>query len=361
MKRPEVTQLTGLRAVAAWWVVSFHSGYMLQPLSNTLFRFTRAGYLGVDVFFVLSGFVIAYNYMDGSARQGWQRWREFFSMRFARLYPVHLFTLLVSLSFYLTVKLSLVHTGKDFSGWTGRSFVENLFMVHAWVPYVHDSWNNASWSISSEWFAYLLFPLIVYAGISRIPARFSLIAATLVATVPAGILFAYSDVPFFCLIEVFFEFAAGCIIYVSFKRLRDHAAIRSIAGGCLLAGTALWVVLNASKIGLGERWAISLFPLLVMYLAVSTGIVRQVMCSRPFVYWGKVSYSLYMTHNVTLWLLKYLLPNHNNRTDIARYGIYIVAIAGVAALTYHVVEEPARKWLRRVIARSEAASVPVLT
>lgn len=359
MKKTEVTQLTGLRAIAAWWVVSFHSGYMLEPLSSRLFRFTRGGYLGVDVFFVLSGFVIAYNYMENPLRKGWERWREFYWMRFARLYPVHVFTLLVSLMFFLATKVAVLHTRKDFSGWTGGSFVANIFMVHAWFPHVHDSWNNASWSVSSEWFAYLLFPLIVYVGVSRMSPRFGVIAATLAATVPAVIGFTYNNVPFFPLIEVLFEFAAGCMIYVSFNGLKDHAALRSIAGGCLLVGIVAWVVLNASTLVIWERWMVSLFPLLVMYLAVSTGIVRRVMCSRPLVYWGKVSYSLYMTHNVTLWVLKYLLPEHHNRMDAGRFGIYVVAMASVAALTYHFVEEPARKWLRAFGSKLTAAPEPV--
>lgn len=361
MKKVEITQLTGLRALAAWWVVLFHSGYMLLPLSRSLFRLTRTGYLGVDVFFVLSGFVIAYNYMDSTTRRGWERWREFFCMRFARLYPVHVFTLLISLLLYLSVRMAALHTGKDFSGWTVKSFAENVFMVHAWVPHPQDSWNNASWSVSSEWFAYLVFPLIVFAGIRRIPSRLCLVSAILAATAPAVIAWAYSDVSFFCLIEVLFEFAAGCMVYVSFKKLTNHSTVRNTAGGLVLAGAVAWLALNAFEIPVGARWTVSLFPLLVIYLAISTGIVRRIMCSRLFVYWGKVSYSLYMTHNITLWLLKYSLPEHHDLADIARYGIYLLAIAGVAALTYHVVEEPARKWLRAVIARSETAAVPVLT
>lgn len=361
VKKAEVTQLTGLRALAAWSVVLFHSGYMLQPLSNSIFRLTRAGYLGVDVFFVLSGFVIAYNYMDGSRRSGGKGWREFFWMRFARLYPVHLFTLLVSLLLYLTVRMAALHTVKDFSGWTARTFIANVFMVHAWLPHPHDSWNNASWSISCEWFAYLLFPLIVYAGVRRISPRMGLVIASLAATAPALILWIKNDVPFFNLIEVSFEFAAGCLIYVSFKSLRGNTAVRYAAGGLVLAGTLMLMALHDLKIGVGARWAVSLFPLLVMYIAVSTGVVRRILCSRLLVYWGKASYSLYMTHNLTLWSLKYFLPNHDSVADAARYVIYLLTIAVVAMLTYHFVEEPARKALRAVITRSGTAAVPVLT
>src|SRR5512135_599191 len=92
----DIPSLTGLRAFAAWWVVFFHCSFLLPAALPKVYWFARLGYLGVDLFFVLSGFIISYNYWDKLASFSVKAYREFLWLRLARLYPVHLFTLLVS-------------------------------------------------------------------------------------------------------------------------------------------------------------------------------------------------------------------------------------------------------------------------
>jgi peptidoglycan/LPS O-acetylase OafA/YrhL len=147
-RRPELLPLTGIRAFAAWWVVLFHVAYILPSLSPALYWLARLGFLGVDLFFVLSGFIISYNYWHRFSTFSLPMYRSFLRARLARLYPVHIFTLIVSALLLLIIRVSGRATVKDFSTWTQGNFLANVAMVHAWRPHFVESWNNASWSVS---------------------------------------------------------------------------------------------------------------------------------------------------------------------------------------------------------------------
>lgn len=105
----------------------------------------------------------------------------------------------------------------------------------------------------------------------------SLLFATAAAAIPAATLCIFNDVPFGCLVEVLCEFTAGCMIYVSFKGLWNRDPVRIIAGVCALAGILIWAGLNIGGIAIGARWTVALFPMLVMFVAISTGIIPRVL------------------------------------------------------------------------------------
>ena len=176
--------LTGLRAYAALWVVLFHLRHVLQPLlPEPLFEFCARGYLGVDLFFVLSGFVIAYRY-GGHIGDG-RAYRVYLIRRLGRIYPLHLATLLA-----LVAAATLGRgTAIDISGSAyyvlDERLAYNLMLVHAWGLTNEASWNIPSWSISVEWFAYLVFPLLwwVVARVRTEGAALTGMAVAIVLTV----------------------------------------------------------------------------------------------------------------------------------------------------------------------------------
>ena len=361
-QRAEIRALTGIRAFAALWVVMIHLAYALPTSLDGVRWFASLGYLGVDLFFVLSGFIISYNYWPSFVKPSALAYRRFLGLRLARLYPVHMFTLLASALLMLSVQVAGLNqrvaqafvTHKDFTDWTGTNFIANLLMVQAWGPYHVVSWNNPSWSVSCEWFAYLIFPLLALLRPQRLPAVVSIALAGLLVSIVASVAQAGGQSPFFMLIRVSCEFMAGCLIYHAYIRYDGRAASsRMLCFGtfALLVGV---LILLWNQRGIASDWAAVTFPLLILGIAVSSGAVASTLGSKPAVYWGRVSYSLYMTHGVVLWPLKALAPIRETATTLHRsalLGFHLIVIGSIAAMTYHFVEEPARKWLRRRVGR----------
>jgi peptidoglycan/LPS O-acetylase OafA/YrhL len=262
------------------------------------------------------------------------------------LYPVHLFTLIVSALLLVGVKVSGVATVKDFSTWTPANFVANTFLAHAWRPYAVESWNNASWSVSCEWFAYLMFPLLVLSGRKKLSLQVAVLCAAILPAIPAVFVQVAHFPPFFLLVKVMCEFTAGCCIFRLYSGWREDARFRMLfpCGVGLALISALILIWRVRHIA--PDWLALFFPFLILAVAESSGQFERLLGSKIAVYWGRVSYSLYMTHSVTLWILKARLPVPKNGASPMVFSVYCATISVVAVLTYHFVEEPCRTWMR---------------
>ncbi len=157
-RNSDIPSLSMVRGVLALWVVLYHfwpDVLALFPIWSLLTPMMTKGQFAVPAFFILSGVVLAYNYGDSFKQFSIGAAVSFLINRFARIYPVHLASLLVVLAM-VTVSWNRGWEVAD-SGYTLRDFILNLFLVHTWVPHFTLNWNYPSWSISSEWFAYMLF------------------------------------------------------------------------------------------------------------------------------------------------------------------------------------------------------------
>lgn len=354
---PQIVPLTGIRGFAAWWVVSFHIAYLLPSLPAAIYWFARIGFLGVDLFFVLSGFIISYNYWGRFSPFSMKVYRRFLWARLARLYPVHLFTLMLSAILLLALWISGLGVLKNFSTWTAGTFLANLFLVHAWRPHSVESWNNASWSVSCEWFAYILFPLLVLCRLHKLRSFIAILLAALLSAIPAAFVQSLHIPSFFLLIKVICEFTAGCLMFHVYDVNRSSPRIRRIVALCIGFTFIVATVLLHGLRYIAPDWLALIFPLVILTLAESTGTLARIVDSRAAVYWGKVSYSLYMTHNVTLWILKARVPAPQGGAGILLFSVYFASIAVIAILTYHFVEEPCRAWMRTWNGRTRIPAV----
>ena len=152
--------MTSLRGLAAVWVVLYHYSndlVTLLPATGAFLPFFRQGHFAVPIFFVLSGYVLTYNYLDQMTAPTRATLLRFWARRLARIYPLHLATLLVILAMVIVAARSRLGIAR--ADYSERDFVLNLLLMHAWVPHYMLNWNYPSWSLSSEWFAYLFFPL----------------------------------------------------------------------------------------------------------------------------------------------------------------------------------------------------------
>lgn len=155
--RHELRALTGMRGIAAWLVVLYHIRLSVAGLPHSVVAVLAKGYLAVDFFFLLSGFVIWLSWGERLRRGGIGAVPGFLWRRLARIWPLHLFMLGCAVA----LALLLLALGKHDA--VHQPFADlplHILLLQNWGFTDHLAWNDPSWSISTEWAAYLLFPLL---------------------------------------------------------------------------------------------------------------------------------------------------------------------------------------------------------
>jgi peptidoglycan/LPS O-acetylase OafA/YrhL len=366
----EIQALTGLRAVAALWVLALHVSHLLRATGGDVYGLASlagaGGFLGVDIFFVLSGFILAYNYADagpGSPRS----YGHFLWKRLARIYPVHIAALVLFCVYLLaTVAFDLPYGAYYRLTW--NSLLQHLTLTHAWALPVPKSWNVVSWSISAEWAAYLCFPLmVVLAGRVRSIA----VAAGMIALL-FGVLSvcvsraAYGGTMAYGLARIAVEFPAGVLLF----RIWSLTACRRSPQGDLLAalaGLALFLGGNALAIASGGRATLAIVPLLagllVYGIAAASGPVARILASPLMAHLGRVSYAFYMVHLTMLGAAAAYAREHNLQHRegimIALVLAAILAAYAMASWIYVSIEKPARSYLVRLLPAASDRQVRV--
>lgn len=370
--RRHIDPLTGIRGVASGWVVLLHIQLLLPallPPLPILGALVGSGNLGVDLFFLLSGFVITYTYLDRLGRGTPGAVRRFFILRFARIYPAHLATLLLVVAL-VAVSSAIGSPPHDERRFSLLSFIMNLFMLQAVPPAL--SWNDPAWSISAEFLAYLFFPLAVPV-LARLTARSAGITAAVILSigVPAmGIVVATADEWVYwsgyvlIWLRIAVAFPVGCLLYVVWRsrppgewaRWGGAISLTGVIGviaACLLTPPARALTLPV--------WAYPFLALLIFGLASALGWISRLLSTRVMVWSGKISYSVYLIHFpivlLTVTLLERMQPLNNPALRIGVLLCLLGAVIGAGAALFYVVEEPARRAIR-ALAERRATSRP---
>jgi peptidoglycan/LPS O-acetylase OafA/YrhL len=368
----EIRALTGLRIVAAVWVVLFHFRPMLADASpdflDALAPVLNCGAQGVDLFFILSGFVLAWNYLDRMGRTWSARaTAHFLWLRLARVWPVYLVTLhLAALWVIFTLHVGHVPS-PDVADFTATSYLRQVLMVQLWFQPFFDgsSWDGPAWSISAEWLAYVLFGalvLVIFRMTHATRAR-SLMVLACAATLPPIVLLLVSGqfyTPWSWLPRIVMQFTAGALACAAVRRLRLTDRARRGAGylslliAVAMVGALYWFDTHPIS-GVTDSGGVVdvLFVPLVSTLAVGVGSLPRLLSTRLLVYGGKISFCLYMVHELvhTAWgwaVEQFELTLGDFPWKYNVVGLLAIAV-GAAALLYHVVEEPGRRWMRRMV------------
>jgi len=356
----DLKPLTSLRFIAAFWVLLYH---FKDHLGLDLGRLglVADGYLGVDLFFTLSGFILAHVYLS-SLEAGRFGYGAFIKNRIARVYPMHLAALAAMIVLFAGATTMGAGVGSpDAFKWT--DLPAHLLMVHAWGTTAAVGWNFPSWSISAEWAAYLLFPLIAalvlkaqrWAGAFAAGALglclVSFVALDNLHTVLpwAGNDFSQMTAQIGAL-RILPSFLLGVALY-AFGR--TNPAPKSWAWP-IVSASAGWIV-AVTTLGWWEGlvW-FGLAGLLYGLAETSRHRVDAPMSSRAFVFLGAASYALYMIHLPIdiVWFHALERVGVTETSDLfvrvgAVVGVFLACIvASVAA--YLWLEEPARNWIRKL-------------
>ena len=350
----EIPSLTSLRGLLAGWVVAYHfwnDALRLFPSLDGLTPLVARGHLAVPAFFVLSGFVLAYHYTESFRTLTGRRVARFLGRRLARVYPVHFATLLAVLAM-VAVADRLGYQLTD-AGYSAPDFARNLLLIQTWTPDFRLNWNYPSWSVSSEWFAYLLFPPSVAVATrtltsARRVAVFGLV--TLAASV--AVLEGWRPWPFFELVLVVPTFLTGAAIWWAFRttasgrlppRIAPEVCVTVAIVGCYLPLPELGTAVIVTGLVAGIAALARLGP-----------NCHRAWIARPVVFLGEVSYSLYLSHTLAQKVLGKLLPAAHFESSppalkAAVVAAYLAAIALACLGTYYLVEKPGRRALRRAV------------
>lgn len=360
--RQELPQLTGLRGIAALWVFLFHASVIAHDSGahDLLGLIGGAGYLGVDVFFVLSGFVLALNYGSDRLHRSPPGWLAFLWKRLARIYPIHLATLAllpVGVLALAALDVPFYRLGL----FTVDGLIRSLTLTHAWSMPIAGTWNFVSWSISSEWVAYLAFPLIAAMAFRlRSPATILAAVAALLIGLFLVIYFApRSQLLSYAMARIAIEFPAGVLLCRLWKL---GGAVRSVRWDIISCST-LVVLVAGSNIGaavFGRQLPLLVAPLLacvlVYGLARSDGYLTRTLSSRGWLHAGVVSYAFYMVHGIVFTCTKSILLDRGLTTDTPSMFLAVVttfvSTAAIAHWMHTRIEQPAREsmigWLARL-------------
>jgi peptidoglycan/LPS O-acetylase OafA/YrhL len=355
-RRPDLPALTGLRFLAAAAVVLFHYRSQISellPPFGALEPITAAGYLGVDLFFVLSGFILTYNYLDWFRRLEPRAYLRFLGFRFARIYPIHLFTIgFLALPVFVAIALGepLSHP----ESFSVEELLRNLLLIQGWTRPTQLSWNYPSWSISAEWFAYLLFPLVAFC-IARLRSPALLVVSAFAAIALQRWISAAFGLGDSALVRISGEFLMGCLIgQLVLIGWRPRWRWQSLSFLCAILIVAGVVFLPA--VGLDRNWVILLFGPCLLALALGAGHGDSWLGNRPMVFLGDASYALYMIHALVGDTAFGLAPASSLATAplVLRAGVVsvvLLAMLGTAAFTFLVLERPSRRYLRLWVQR----------
>ncbi|HJS87852.1 MAG TPA: acyltransferase [Acetobacteraceae bacterium] len=367
LRQGEIKSLTGLRGVAACWVVVFHyanlgpniTGSVGPELAKTL---VRHGYLAVDLFFVLSGFVMALTY--GSAfKAGFSThaFLEFLGKRLGRVYPLY-------------IAITLIMAGLAYAGLSTRAppsllgLTSNVLLIQAWG--IAASVDGPAWSISTEFAAYLLFPLLVRMVLVGHWARSWAAAATatailvVVATrttvelhqIVGGIVVRAGplDVSRFATAYPLLRCLAGFTLGLFAFRLAQAGAVRRFLAMPFAGDLGLIAVLTLMAVPGSDVLLVLLFVPLVIALAAEQSFIAKKLASGILYWLGLVSYSIYLTH----WFAQELFRSSFRASLEALHVPHAFPISGVltiapmlvlSALTYYGIEKPGRDWVRKLL------------
>lgn len=372
MRSGEIKALTGLRIFAALWVVLFHFRPLLHDaapaLASAVAPILNSGAQGVDLFFILSGFVLTWNYLDTMGPSWSLRGTvRFLWLRLARVWPVYLVTLhLAALWVVFTFYVGHVPT-EDTTAFNAVSYVRQLFMVQLWFQPFFDgsSWDGPAWSISAEWLAYLLFGVVVLVifRLAQVTRARGLMLLGLAASLSPVLLLLISGhfyTPWSWLPRILMQFTAGALACAAVRRLRPSHQTRVLAGVTaavvVAAAVGLLYVFDAHPLpGVIDSGGVVdlLFTPLVVTLAIGVGTLPRILATRVMVLGGQISFCLYMVHELvhTSWswtARQFGLTLSGGTGKLTVLGLFAVCLLA-SALLYHAVEEPARKWLRRML------------
>lgn len=304
ISKKKFLSLETFRGFAALMIAAIHFDVNSPIVNHNLAN----GYF-VHFFFTLSGFVIYYNYND--KLYNLSLLKLFIKKRFLRLYPLHIFFLILFLiiellKYFVKIYYNLDANNVAFSKNDLSAFISNLLLVHTFLT--EYTFNTPSWSISAEFITYIFFALFLFFN-SGIFFSIIVILVVFLIRVNDDVNFGASNSGYKSLLDCIYSFYFGLIFSKIYIKINDHYVYQTFKNFLTIL---FLITLIASFIYLAEKYFL-LFPIIFGFtILFSCDVNKKTFAGRiltfsPLVFLGKISYSIYMSHLFIFWFLTQLL------------------------------------------------------
>ena len=351
--RAGLPALTGARGLAAWFVVVYHIRPGLTATAPpALMGVLGKGYLAVDFFFMLSGFVLWLNYGGRIGTSGWRGARQFLGRRIARIWPLHIAILAATVALALLFEV----TGRrDVAHYPWSELPLHVLLMQNWGFTSRLTWNDPAWSISCEWAAYLLFPLLGMAAAGRRVSSPVLVGLIVALAVGLHLVMAGNgaaklgfEIWRFGLLRALVEFGMGTVVCSLWRRWYAQPVAPATAGFAL---AALLFAATASG-AVPETLAVPLlFAALLLGLSLTAARPANPLAHRAVVWLGEISYATYLVHFLLYIVFKLVFVADPFAVPLPLVALFLLMTLSASALLYHLVELPAQAALRRLFER----------
>ena len=361
-QQEKILYLESLRGIAALVVVIHH--FNVYSIFNN--PFTQHGWLFVDFFFVLSGFVVAMNYQEKIKTSS--HLINFQTRRFLRLYPLHLLMLFAFLGielakYFVQVKFGMVAANQAFSINNLTSFIENIFLVQNLLN-ENLTWNYPSWSISSEFYVYLVFGFLTLVFHKKksilLVLFFFLSLGSFLFLVENSM--ATENGFFRCI----YSFFLGALIFNFYRRFSYR--LPSYISYFLVLASILVVYFCRGEDSVMSVLTPIAFASLILSLVMSNGnsFLKRFLNNTYLIYLGTISYGLYMIHGLVWWVLAQfskfvlkvpMLVDSEGLTSLSFNDpilansmmiIGLMIIIGLSHLSYKLIEMPVNNYRHKL-------------
>lgn len=381
IKKHRFEALDSLRGICACLIAVMHLSSAVPSHFSDL-PILDGAYLFVDFFFVLSGFVIANSYQTRLTTG--LPFGEFVILRLGRIYPLHLFTLILFVLFECSK--FFVHTKSVPFGSEGNNpltLLENLLLLQGLGTNSLLSWNFPSWSISVEFFTYIIYALVLI----KLRKKAWAIATLLVIAAPAVFVMygkTSMDITFdLGLLRCLYGFSIGCFAFHFFQRIQNFNSISRLSF-TYIEILSIWSVVYLSSVFFANDvsfFSPYLFGFAVIVFAFQSGNISTVLKARPMLFLGAISYSIYMTHafvqlvftnvvkildrvaNTGLVETKIIEGEELEILSVSTLTGDIIHLAVLSAMillsyfTYRFIEKPCNDWARRYVVKKRAENL----
>lgn len=371
-----VHNLTALRGIAALLVVVYHINLVFRGAlcGGLITGFLSQLYLMVDLFFMISGFVMCHVYGDWfKERISFTNFMRFGIARFARIYPMYLVSLTVLVLVVIYYQARVGETPELFKNTFDFATIPlNMLLLQSMNTLTYLGWNIPSWSVSVEWWVYLVFPFLIFLSAKYSRPASSVLVLVLCATgyvaisiwlynvsplVTAGVLekdYRSIDVTFnYGLFRCLLGFIIGMVIHRYFVRGKYKNLLASDSAVFIL----LVMLLVALHFSIPNYITVWIFPALILGVAYGSERANRLL-SHPFLtQLGELSYSIYLIHMPLLYafiLFLLFVPDAHYTLPLSTQPLLAWAMAyafisltlAVAYFSYTCIEVPARNRIK---------------